>query len=297
MRMQRQGRSITVDAPAKLNLFLELLGRRPDGFHELESLFVSIGLYDTLVFESSDSGTIDLAWGHRDACVPATLPLDERNLIMRAARLLQQHTGCDSGVRIQLNKRIPTESGLGGGSSDAAATLVGLNQLWNLRLDGAEIHQLASQLGSDLNFFLDSPIAALCRGRGELVEPVFLSAELPFVIVKPPSGCSTAEIFRRVTLPDSPRSAQAMCAALQAGQRHAAAHQIYNALQAPACTLNSEIGGVLQVLRRLGVVTAGMTGSGSACFGLCHSVRQARRLTRQLRTMRIGNVFSVKASI
>ena len=168
MRICCRGPSLAVHTPAKLNLSLEVLGRRPDGYHELETVMVSIGLYDTLLF------TEDRAHETRLRCHSVVTQSRHRselssgpdNLIVQAAELLRQTTGCDRGVTIDLWKRIPMQAGLGGGSSDAAATLVGLNRFWQLGLSSSELHDLASQLGSDVNFFLDSPIAANARGVG-----------------------------------------------------------------------------------------------------------------------------------
>ena len=292
MRLHQQGRSLTVETPAKLNLFLELLGRRPDGYHELETLLISVGLYDTLVFTPADSDQIELVWGSRGTGLPADLPVDERNLIIRAARLLRQHTGTNQGAHITLHKRIPVEAGMGGGSSDAAATLVGLNRVWKLGLPMSELHNLAATLGSDVNFFLDSPVAAVGRGRGEQITPVDVRGVLPFVIVKPHSGCSTAAVFRHVQLPSAPKSITTLCSALGTGQTQHVAKLLHNALQAPVVDLNVDVALTLQTLQQQDVLAAGMTGSGSACFGLCRSVRQARTIARSLSSQELGQVFS-----
>ncbi len=297
MRVRQHGLSLMVEAPAKLNLFLELLGRRSDGFHDLESVFVSVNLYDRLVFEPVDSEAVSLRWGLRSAGIPADLPLDGRNLILRAAELLRRRVGPTPGVNIHLYKRIPVEAGLGGGSSNAAAALVGLNHFWKLNLAPRELHTLAAQLGSDVNFFLDSPVAALCRGRGEQVTPVELPGVLPLVIVKPPTGCSTAEVFRRVCLSKHPRSAAEFSTALQTGRMQGIVNLLHNALEAPAVEVNPEIGQMLALLRENGAIAAGMTGSGSACFGLCHSIGQAMMLARRLSALRLGQVFSVRTAI
>ena len=167
MRLCFQGPSLVVHTPAKLNLFLEVLGRRPDGYHELETVIVSIGLYDTLLFTEEASQRTRLrcrlALAQPLAVQQRTSLAGEDNLVLRAAALLREQTGCRRGARIELIKRIPLQAGLGGGSSDAAATLVGLNRFWNLQLTAGQLHDLAAQLGSDVNFFLDSPQAALCK--------------------------------------------------------------------------------------------------------------------------------------
>lgn len=295
MRVGRLESSVTIETPAKLNLFLEILGRRSDGYHELESLFVAVDVRDTLAFSPSPEGIeLVLGSGHSPA---RPLPLDGRNLIVKAAKLLQQETGTTHGCRIVLHKRIPAEAGLGGGSSDAAATLVGLTRLWNLNVSREQLHAMAAQLGSDVNFFLDSPLAAVCHGRGEQVTAVPLAGPLSFVIVKPDSGCATGEIFRRVSLTESPRTVAPLVSALQAGNARAIGREIFNALQEPALGLNAEIENVLQILRQSDVLGAGMTGSGSACFALCHSRQQARILAKRLVSRGIGTVFSASSVI
>src|SRR3954471_18211939 len=175
MLLRQHGRSLVVRTPAKLNLFLEILGRRPDGFHELETLMVTVGIYDSLTFTEDDSDEIRLrCFGSTSSPTSARtsendVPDGRQNLVYRAAELLRQHAGIARGVRIELEKRIPVAAGLAGGSSDAAATLTALNQLGNLDLPTAELQRLASQLGSDIGFFLCGKAAAICRGRGELV--------------------------------------------------------------------------------------------------------------------------------
>lgn len=296
MRVRRHGPSVTVETPAKINLFLEILGRRTDGYHELESLFVAVNVRDTLTFTPA-AGSIELLLGPTSSPVHQSLPLDGRNLIVKAANLLRQETGVTQGAQIVLHKRIPAEAGLGGGSSDAAATLVGLARLWNLNIPREQLHAMAAQLGSDVNFFLDSPVAAICRGRGERVTQVPLAGPLSFVIVKPSSGCATGDIFRRVKLSETPRAVAPLVSALQAGNARAIGREIHNALQEPALGLNAEIENVLQILHQSDVLGAGMTGSGSACFALCHSWQQARILARQLASRGIGTVFSASSAL
>lgn len=135
-------------APAKVNLYLEVLSRRADGFHELETLMAAVSLYDTLVFKEDPTGDILLRCNRPD------LSTGSDNLIRRAAELLRQHTGCTRGARVRLVKRIPLAAGLAGGSTDAAATLAGLNRLWSLGLTNVELAALGARLGSDVPFFL-----------------------------------------------------------------------------------------------------------------------------------------------
>ncbi len=176
-------RSITVHAPAKLNLFLSIDHKRSDGFHDITSLMLSVGIYDTLVFTEEPSSEVELRVVEANSLLPqqtqvqTCIPCGEDNLVVRAIRLLQAKTGQHRGIRIQLTKRIPSEAGLGGGSSDAAATLFAANKLWQLGLSLNDLRDLAAELGSDIPFFLTESTSAICRGRGELIEPV------PFPIV------------------------------------------------------------------------------------------------------------------
>jgi len=152
--------ALVVWAPAKVNLFLEVLARRPDGYHEINTLMVTVSLYDTLEFKEEASGAIRLR------CDQPNLSTGADNLVVRAAELLRRRSGCARGADIGLAKRIPLAAGLAGGSTDAAAALVGLNRLWGLGLAEAELAGLAAELGSDIPFFFAAP-AAWCTGRRE----------------------------------------------------------------------------------------------------------------------------------
>jgi 4-diphosphocytidyl-2-C-methyl-D-erythritol kinase len=269
MRFRHQGPSLIVDAPAKLNLFLEVCGKRPDGYHELETLMVSIGLCDTLRFTPVPHPDIVLRARFAHDADAHGFPHADENLVVRAARLLAAATGCRAGVHVDLDKRIPPASGMGGGSSDAAATLVGLNRLWGTGLDFDALDRLAAQLGSDLNFFVRSPGLAVCRGRGEIVEPRPLSRTLHFVIVRPPSGLSTADVFREWRPPaNGRRTVEPLLQQLDSSTA-ATRDGLFNALTAPAARLSADIAAGLTALHDCGGGAPLMTGSGSACFCLC----------------------------
>ncbi len=300
MRLERRGASLVARTPAKLNLFLEVLGRRADGYHELETVMVSIGLYDTLRFDPEVSGRLELSLADgqsRQGIGAALLPIDDNNLVLRAARLLREVTGCLLGAHITLTKNIPLQAGLGGGSSDAAATLVALNQFWQLGLSPAELHSLAAQLGSDVNFFLDSVPLALCHGRGEQIEPRRLSRPLHFVVIKPAVGLSTREVFQRLHLTREPRSSGLLLDGLRSGCPHAVGQGMSNALEAPAVSLSGEVAKTLDCLRGVPAWGSLMTGSGSSCFSVFAHAVQAARAARRLRAMQCGQVFVVSAAI
>ena len=172
-------------APAKLNLFLHITGRRPDGYHLLQSVFMLIDWYDTLHFEVRDGGRIS----REDLNVP--LPQDD--LIIRAARLLQESTGTQLGAHIAIEKRIPAQAGMGGGSSDAASTLLALNRLWQLDYSVEKLAQIGLQLGADVPFFLQGHNAWV-EGVGEKITPIKLPTTR-FLVAKPHQGLATAQIF------------------------------------------------------------------------------------------------------
>lgn len=182
---------ISWPAPAKLNLFLHITGRRPDGYHELQTAFQFLDYGDELQFEITDSPEIKLSQSIAGVA-------DEDNLIVRAARLLQQHTGCRKGAIIHVDKQLPMGGGLGGGSSNAATTLVALNYLWQCAVSDSELAQLGLELGADVPVFI-AGFAAWAEGVGEKLTPIN-PEESWFVVVKPDCHVSTAEIFSSTEL-------------------------------------------------------------------------------------------------
>ena len=310
MLLRQQGPALVVHTPAKLNLFLEILGKRPDGYHELETLMVTVGLYDTLRFTEDDSfatpspfasalsaaavpSDIHLAccWAGLPEFSPGPLPTGQDNLVMRAAELLREVTGTRRGASIELTKRIPLAAGLAGGSSDCAATLFALNRLWKLGLSRQRLLELAARLGSDIAFFLTDAPAAICRGRGEIIEPVATPMRLHFVIAKPNSGLSTAAVFRQCRPAALPRSAQPLLSALRAGQHALAAKHLHNALQSPAEQLNSDVARLRHTFARLPFFGHQMSGSGTSYFGICSQREQATALAAQVRSAGCDQVF------
>jgi 4-diphosphocytidyl-2-C-methyl-D-erythritol kinase len=173
-----------LSAPAKINLSFEIKGRREDGFHEIETLMAPISLSDRLTIERGQSAGVQFS------CDDSSLSTGEENLVVRAAKLFQKATKTGAGVEIALEKRIPHGAGLGGGSSDAATTLLGLNELFETRLDQKHLTELAAQIGSDVPFFILGSTAT-CRGRGEVVEPARLPAPFALLLVRPDFGVPT----------------------------------------------------------------------------------------------------------
>ncbi len=180
-----------LEAPAKINLSFRILGRRADGFHAIETLMAPVSLCDTLtITRAGAGGEIKLV------CDDPTLATGDDNLVVKAARLFLREARIDAGISLDLRKRIPHGAGLGGGSSDAAATLTGLNRMFDGRFSQDELQRVAAQLGSDVPFFIGGT-AAKCSGRGEIVQPVSLGQALPLLLLKPGFGVSTPWAYSR----------------------------------------------------------------------------------------------------
>lgn len=256
---------LDVPAPAKLNLFLHVVGRRDDGYHLLQSAFTLIDWADRLHFDWRQDGRIsreDLGNG---------LPLPQDDLTVRAARLLQQHTGCSHGVHIGLQKEIPSQAGLGGGSSDAASTLLALNQLWQLGLSTEALSTLGLKLGADVPFFIGGQNAWV-EGIGESLTPLSLPPAR-YLVLKPPTGLSTPAIFRHPDLKRDRKRAiieDFVANGSIGGQpkKNASDGVLWlgtNDLQAVACELCPDVAVGLEWFRHNGL-EGRMTGSGSALF-------------------------------
>jgi 4-diphosphocytidyl-2-C-methyl-D-erythritol kinase len=240
-----------VAAPAKLNLFLHVTGRRADGYHLLQSVFMLLDWHDTLHFERRPGAKLS-----REDLGP---PLPADDLALRAARALQQATGCTEGVHIQLAKRVPAEAGMGGGSSDAATCLLALNRLWRLGLALPQLERIGLALGADVPFFLRGRNAWV-EGIGERIAPIALP-RARFVVVKPPRGLATSDIFGH---PGLKRDSDSATISGFAADPWRFGH---NDLEPVARQLNPEVGEALDFLAAQGLA-ARMTGSGSAVFAL-----------------------------
>lgn len=286
--------AVVVRAPAKLNLSLAVLARRPDGFHEIESLMVPVTLHDTVRVRPRDDDaiTLEVRNGGRLAepdgcCLARDVPVDDSNLVVRAARALREEAGSDLGLDIELVKEIPAAAGLGGGSSDAAAVLMAAARAWGIDWPAARLAAVGAGIGSDVPwFFAAGP--AIARGRGELIEPVAGIPPLPAVIACPAVGLSTAAVYAACT-PDASRrgDAERLAAALASGDLAAAVALMHNALEPPARRLAGEVDRLLESFARAGAAAPRLTGSGSACFALAGTVAEARAIAGQLAAERI----------
>jgi 4-diphosphocytidyl-2-C-methyl-D-erythritol kinase len=263
-----------LNAAAKVNLVLEVLGKRDDGYHELVTVMQAVDLSDRITIEEADV----LELRSRSTAVPA----DDRNLALRAAAALRDAAGISRGARITLDKRIPVAAGLGGGSADAAAVLLGLNRLWRLRWPAARLDEVATGLGMDVPFFLRGG-TALATGRGERIERL-RSSSLGLVLVNPRFEVSTAEMYGRVTpeMYSDGQHAKMLCGGL--GQRSAArvAASLYNGLQEAAVVAYPPIGRIRAALLAAGALGALMSGSGPTVFGVARSFDHARQIRRRL---------------
>lgn len=292
-------------APAKLNLYLDVLGRRDDGFHELETLLAPIRLYDRLEWRPAADSAAPFSLSYDPAVsarVAELAPPDERNLVWRAIELLAQSAGCRSHGAFTLTKRIPIQAGLGGGSSDAAAALVLANAAWGVDYSISQLGDLAAQLGSDVPFFLAGQ-SAVCRGRGERVEPLAAMPRLDLVVVAPRAGVSTAAAFQKLDAPHWKPAASATAEApserlshlLEVWRRGAvngAAQLMTNSLQGVAIELCPVLERIGTLFARLGCHAHQLTGSGSAYFGVMRSARHARRAASILASANLGTVFA-----
>lgn len=282
-RCAENTRTLAYQTPAKVNLFLEVIGKREDGFHEIETVMATVDLRDTIYFRARDDGQICLELIGSEDLRP-WVPLDDRNLIIRALQELRQFgsktgLGCD----ILLIKRIPVQAGLGGASSNAAAALLAGLKLWNLNCDFSELYKLAERLGSDVPFFLDFFLnrntgCALCRGRGEIIEPIAgLPAGLPVVIVKPQFGLSTPAVYRQVEIQETLRRGNDMIKSVTEGDIQGVGRFLFNRLQYPAIRQNSEIEKLSRIFQQTNAIGHCLSGSGSSYFGVYATPKAARR--------------------
>lgn len=265
-------------AYAKINLGLRILGKREDGFHEIETVFYRINLYDDLTFAPSSDISFTSDNPH--------LPLDDENLCVRAARLLQTFCGISEGAKIHLAKRIPVGAGLGGGSSDAATTLLALQELWKTGLRFEELHSLAMQLGSDVPYFLREG-SAVGKGRGEVLE--YFPLDLPYwiVLVTPPLHVSTAWAYSNV----ASRNSQ-----VEITLREVVSNYILDPVELQRLLKNDfetnvfrmykQILEIKESLYQTGAVFAQLSGSGSSVYGFYSGEQEARSAAALLRKQR-----------
>jgi len=259
--MFKPGKSVEIKAPAKVNLFLEVCGRRPDGYHDLESIFQAISIYDNLVISAEPGQGIDLS------CSIGELQTSS-NLAYRAAEAFLKTAGVQARIGIRLEKTIPMQAGLGGGSSDAAAVLVALNELAAYPFSGDELRTIAAGIGSDVPFFVDGG-TALVEGRGEKVTPIDNAGKLYFVVLYPGFGVSTAQVYKnlRLNLTKKVNFANLLSSALSRGNLGEAQNYFFNRLEETAFALDERLSKIRAVMQsRLNGAQVLLCGSGASLF-------------------------------
>ena len=284
---------VELNSPCKVNFILNILGKRPDGFHELETLMHPVPVFDTIACEKSD-GSIQLSCSHPD------LPTGPENLVYRAAERFLSATGINAGVRIHLEKRIPLAAGLGGGSANAATMLRALNHLFEEPLPLEALEQIAAGIGSDVPFFLQNG-PALATGRGEQVSPLPSFDNLAgiwILLIHPGFGVSTPWAYKNLArypaaLNGQPGRAQRMSEALRTSLS-AALPEFYNSLEAPVLKKYPLLQIFQEFLRQEGAITVLMSGSGSTTFALAGDESTARNLQDKF-TKKFGHFCWVAA--
>jgi len=270
-------------SPCKVNLLLNILGQRPDGFHELETVMQPVNFCDELFFERSGHGV-------RLSCSDTTLPADARNLVFRAAANFLAAAKISDGVKIHLEKKIPLAAGLGGGSGNAATTLLALNELFNQPLSLAKLDELAAALGSDIPFFLYGK-PALAIGRGEKVEPLENFPALrgkAFFLIHPGFGIATPWAYQNLArfpaaLNGEKGRAQKLISLLQTSDLKTAAAEFYNSLEAPVLDKFPVLSLYQEFLREHGALAALMSGSGSTTFAIAENLAAAELLAEKFK--------------
>jgi 4-diphosphocytidyl-2-C-methyl-D-erythritol kinase len=273
-----------VEAYAKINWHLNVLGKREDGYHELDMLMQQISLHDEIEILPGEKLEIFV----RNA---SFMPKTEQNLAYRAADALRSHAGITLGASIKLRKNIPVGAGLGGGSADAAAVLLGLNELWDLHYDATALSQIGLSLGSDIPFCIQGGFARV-GSRGEDVRPLTMDRRYYLVVIQPCRGLSTGNVFGSLNLSDSPNNKEesllSTLKALQTGDYTLLARSAQNDLQSVSAQLRPQIGEAINALKSSDAKMAIMSGSGSAVFAVYSNYKHAlgayQKLCRRYRS-------------
>jgi len=265
-------------APAKINLLLDVIRKRDDGYHEVEMIMTMVDLADRLEMEPLSRDTIIIS------SQVGYIPLDEKNLAFQAAKLIKERYNVRQGVYIHLDKKIPVAAGLAGGSSDAAAALRGLNRLWGLNIPEQELCQLGAELGSDVPFCVTGG-TAIARGRGEKLEPIHQPPQCWVVLAKPPINVSTADVYGKFRVDNIKQhpSIAGMNAALESGSFTQMCSQLGNVLESVTLNMYPEVLQLKESMIRLGADGVLMSGSGPTVFGLVSKEAKLPRIYNGLR--------------
>ncbi|HAM52139.1 MAG TPA: 4-(cytidine 5'-diphospho)-2-C-methyl-D-erythritol kinase [Nitrospiraceae bacterium] len=278
VRLWKGEEVLTLSAPAKINWFLHIVRKRDDGYHDIVSLMQYVTLSDTLTMEHSDGIQV----------VSAQNIPQEENLVYKAAVLMRQLMRIKSGVRITLKKEIPEAAGLGGGSSDAASSLLGLSRLWNLNVAPIELAEMGKVLGSDVPFFFQGPLA-MVEGRGEIVFPVRLRASYSLLLVKPLLAVSTAWAYAQLDVPSNPKvltkkhnNITLFRQALENGDFSLLSSLQRNDLEPHVAKRYPVIDEIKEKLMLNGAIFSSMSGSGPTVFGVFRTDKEAAKAAEGL---------------
>ncbi len=282
-----EGLKLLIKAPAKINLSLDVLHKRPDGYHEVEMVMTTIDLADRIEMSLLEKDSIKINSQNR------FVPDDQRNLAYQAARLLKDRFNVKKGVSITIEKTIPVAAGLAGGSSDAAATLRGLNKLWQLGLSIDELATLGAEIGSDVSFCVYGG-TALATGRGEVIKQLPAPPTCWVVLAKPFIGVSTAEVYRRLQIegikhPDT----KGMIRAIEEKSFKQVCHHVGNVLEEVTLDLHPEVALIKDQMKRFGADAVLMSGSGPTVFSLVEHDSRMHRIYNGLRGF-CDQVFAVR---
>lgn len=269
-------KELKIKAYAKINLTLDVLGKRADGYHELQTIMQTIDLADIITLR-------ELNQGIKIVSSSLQIPTDEKNLAYQAAQLIKSRAGIEKGIEIRIEKNIPVMAGLAGGSTDAAATLVGLNNLWELDFSEAELWEMAARLGSDVAFCLNGG-TCLAEGRGEILKPLNPPPPLWLVLVKPQIGVSTAQVYRSLSLDRIGRrpSQSAMIKALEDGDPRKIAENLVNVLETVTLEMHPSLAVIKEEMMSLGALGALMSGSGPSIFALTSAAEAAQAIAEKM---------------
>lgn len=282
--------SVHVRAPGKINVYLGVGGRHDDGYHALATVFQAVSLYEDVIATASDEFTLSVS-GVDD---PSAVPLDDRNLAMRAAKMLAAATGYDGGVHLEIRKNVPVAGGMGGGSADAAAALVACDALWGTGLHPQRMHELAARLGADVPFALHGG-TAVGTGRGDQLNPALAHGRFDWVLVTSEEGLSTPAIYARLDAHRSQAGALAddpplsldvpipVLRALRAGEPDSLAASMFNDLEVPALLERPSLDGVIKAGLTAGALSGIVSGSGPTIAFLCESAESAHYVQNELR--------------
>jgi 4-diphosphocytidyl-2-C-methyl-D-erythritol kinase len=269
---------LRLQANAKVNLFLEVLDKRSDGYHNIETVFQSVDLHDVIILRGSSPGTIEVE------CDDTQVPLDSSNLAYRAAELLSRESGRSYGAQIRIIKSIPVGAGLAGGSTDAAATLVGLNELWGLGYSTEELMRLGSELGADVPFCILGG-TALGRGRGDELTQLTPFSDVPIVLAKPGFQVSTSWAYAalgNLGLTRARKSANILIARMRRRDVSSIGRELFNIFESVVMGEYPLVGRIKEELIRAGALGALMTGSGPTVFALAPDMSSAGYICEQV---------------